>query len=328
MTNLKLPRRQFLHLAAGAAALPAISRITFAQAYPTRPVRIIVGAPAGGPQDIAARLISQWLSEQLGQQFVIENRPGAGTNLGAEAVVRAPADGYTMLLCASPNAINATLYDNLNFNFIRDIAPVASMIRVPLVMEVNLSVPVKTVPEFIAYAKANPGKINMASGGNGSGPHVSGELFRTMTGVDMLHVPYRGDAPALTDLLGGQVHVMFGAMPGSIEHIRAARLRALAVTTAARSEALPDIPTLSEFVPGYEASIWYGIGAPRNTPGEIISKLNKQINAALADPKMKTRLADLGGMPLAGSPAAFGKLISDETEKWAKVIRAANIKPD
>ena len=321
-------RRQILQLGTAVAALPAVSRFAFAQAYPARPVRTIVGAPPGGPQDIIARLISQWLSERLGQQFFVENRPGAATNLGAEAVVRAPPDGYTLLLCASPNAINATLYGNLSFNFVRDIAPVAGIIRVPLIMNVNLAVPAKTVPEFIAYAKANPGKINMASGGNGSGPHVSGELFRTMAGIEMLHVPYRGDAPALTDLLSGQVQIMFGAMPGSIEHVRAGRLRALAVTTAARSPALPDIPTLSEFVPGYEASIWYGIGGPKTMPAEIISKLNNEINAALADPKMKAKLADLGGMPITGSSADFGQLITDETEKWAKVIRAANIKAD
>jgi tripartite-type tricarboxylate transporter receptor subunit TctC len=324
----KLHRRHFIQSTLAAAGLSAVSRVACAQAYPARPVRTIVGSPAGGPQDIVARLFSQWLSERLGQQFIVENRPGAATNLGAEAVVRAPPDGYTMLLCASPNAINATLYDNLGFNFLRDIAPVASTVRVPLVMNVNLSLPAKTVPEFIAYAKANPGKINMASGGSGSGPHVSGELFKVMTGIDMLHVPYRGDAPALTDVIGGHAHVMFGALPGSIEHIRAARLRALAVTTAARSEVLPDIPALSQFVPGYEASIWYGIGAPKNTPAEIISILNAAINAALADPKIQARLADLGGIPLAGSPADFGRLIAGETEKWAKVVKLAGIKPE
>ena len=297
---MKLPRRKFLHLAAGAAALPAVSRVAWAQAYPTRPVRIIVGLPPGGATDIVARLIGQWLSERLGQPFVIENRPGAGTNIGTEAVVRAPPDGYTLLLVGRRNAINATLYDKLNFNFIRDIAPVAGIIRVPLVMVVNPSVPAKTVPEFIAYAKANPGKINMASAGIGTPGHVAGELFKMMAGVDMVHVPYRGAAPALTDLLGGQVQVMFGTTVSSIEHIRAGKLRALAVTTATRSEALPDIPTVGEFVPGYEASAVFGIGAPRNTPAEIVDKLNKEINAALADPKIKARLADLGGAVLAG----------------------------
>ena len=323
---MDLLRRHILQFGLAAAAAPAISRLALGQAYPARPVRTIVGAPAGGPQDIIARLTCQQLSERLGQQFFIENRPGAATNLAAEAVVRAPSDGYTLLLCASPNAINATLYDNLSFNFIRDIAPVASITRVPLVMNVNLLVPAKTVPEFIAYAQANPGKINMASGGNGSGPHVAGELFTTMAGIRMLHVPYRGDAPALTDLLAGQVQVLFGAMPGSIAHIRAGRLRALAVTTATRSDALPDIPTVSESVPGYEASIWYGVGAPKNTPTEIVGKLNNEVNAALADAKMKARLGDLGGAVLGGSPADFGKLIAAETEKWGKVVRAASIK--
>ena len=278
--------------------------------------------------DIVARLIGQWLSERLGQPFIIENRPGAGSNIATEAVVRAPPDGYTLLLVGPPNAINATLYDKLNFNFIRDIAPVASIVRVPNVMVVNPSVPAKTVPEFIAYAKANPGKINMASAGIGSSAHVAGELFKMMTGVDMVHVPYRGAAPALTDLLGGQVQVCSPRMPASIEYIKAGKLRALAVTTATRSEALPDVPTVGEFVPGYEASSWYGVGAPKNTPAEIVDKLNKEINAALADPKIKARLADLGGTALAGSPADFGKLIADETEKWGKVIRAANIKPN
>jgi tripartite-type tricarboxylate transporter receptor subunit TctC len=325
---MKLPRRQFLHLAAGAAALPAVSRVARAQAYPTRPVRLIVGFAPGGGVDITARLIGQWLSERLGQQFLIENRPGAGTNIATEVVVRAPADGYTLLLAASPAAINATLYDKLNFNFIRDIAPVAGIMRVPNVMVVNPSVPAKTIPEFIAYAKANPGKINMASGGVGGPSHVSGELFNMMAGVNMIHVPYRGVAPALTDLLGGQVQVTFATMPSSIEYIRAGKVRALAVTTATRSEALPDIPTVTDFVPGYEASAWYGIGAPRNTPVEVIDKLNREINAGLADPRMKSRLADLGGTVLAGSPADFGKLIADETEKWGNVIRALNIKAD
>jgi tripartite-type tricarboxylate transporter receptor subunit TctC len=318
-----------LHLAAGAATLPAVSRFAWAQAYPTRPVRIIVSFPPGGPSDIMARLMGQYLSERLGQPFVIENRPGAGGNIGTEAVVRAPADGYTLLLAMVPNAINASMYERLNFNFIRDIAPVAGIVRTPNVMEVNPSLPVRTVPEFIAYAKANPGKINMASGGNGTSQHVAGELFKMMTGIDMLlHVPYR-DAPlALTDLIGGQVQVMFDPMPSSIEHIRTGKLRALAVTTAARSDALPEVPTVGDFVPGFEASFWAGVGAPRNTPAEIIDKLNKEINAGLLDAKITARLRDLSGTVLAGSPADFGKLINDETEKWAKVIRAANIKPE
>ena len=326
--TMKLPRRQFLHLTAGAAALSAVSHFAWAQAYPTRPVRLVVGFPPGGGTDITARLIGQWLSERLGQQFVIENRPGAGSNIATEGVARAAADGYTLLLVSTAHAINATLYDRLNYNFLRDIAPVAGIIRAPNVMEVNSSLPPKSVSEFIAYAKANPGKVNYASGGNGTAQHLSGELFKMMTGVVMVHVPYRGDAPALTDLIGGQVQVMFGSIPPSVEHIRAGKLRALAVTNATRSEALPDIPTVSDFVPGYEASAWYGIGAPRNTPAEIVDKLNKEINAALSDPKIKTRLADLGGTVLSGSPADFGKLIADETEKWGKVIRAANIKPE
>jgi tripartite-type tricarboxylate transporter receptor subunit TctC len=286
-----------------------------------------VGFPPGGGTDIIARLIGQWLSERLGQQLVIENRPGAGSNIATEGVVRAAADGYTLLLVSAAHAINATLYDRLNYNFLRDIAPVAGVIRVPNLMEVNPSLPPKSVPEFIAYAKANPGKVNYASGGNGTAQHLAGELFKTMTGVDMVHVPYRGDAPALTDLIGGQVQVMFGNMPSSIEHIRAGKLRPLAVTTAARSEALPDLPPVGDFVPGYEASTWQGLGAPGNTPAEIVDKLNKEINAALSDPKIKARLADLGGTVLSGSPADFGRLIADETEKWGKVIRAANIKP-
>jgi len=325
---MMLRRRQFLHLAAGAAALPVVSSVAKAQPYPIRQVRIVVAAAAGGPTDIVARLMSQWLSERLGQQFIVENRPGGSNNIGTETVVRSPADGYTLLLVNSVNAINATLFDKLNYNVIRDIAPVGGIIRVPNVMEVNLSVPAKTVPEFIDYAKANPGKLNMASGGNGSPGHVSGELFKIMAGVDMLHVPYRGSAPALTDLLGGQVQVMFDTTPASIQYIRAGNVRALAVTTATRWEGLPDLPTVSEFVPGYEASGWYGVGAPRHTPAEIVNKLNKEINAALADPKMKARLADLGGTPLIGSPADFGKLIAEETEKWAKVVRAADIKVD
>ena len=325
---MKLPRRKFLHLAAGAAALPAVSRVARAQAYPTRPVRIIVPFAPAGSADIVARLIGQWLSERLGQPFVIENRPGAGTNIGTEAVVRAPADGYTLLLVGSSSAINATLYDKLTFNFIRDIAPVASIIRQPNVMLVNPSVPAKTVPEFIAYAKADPGKINMASAGNGSSSHVFGELFKMMAGVNIVHVPYRGGAPALTDLLGGQVQATFVPVPASIEYVRAGKLRALAVTTTTRSDALPDIPTVGDFVRGYEASGFVGLGAPKNTPAEIIEKLNKEINAALADPKIKARLADLGGTVLPDSPAEFGKLVADETEKWGKVIRAANIKPE
>jgi tripartite-type tricarboxylate transporter receptor subunit TctC len=325
---MKLPRRNFLHLAAGAAALPAISRFAWAQAYPTRPVRVIVGLTAGGGADIMARLIGQWLSEHLGQQFVIENRPGAATNIATEAVVRAPPDGYTLLLVNAPAAINATLYEKLNFNVIRDIAPVASISRVPNVMVVHPSFPAKTVPEFIAYAKANPGKISMASPGIGSPQHVAGELFKMMTGLNMQHVPYRGATPALTDLFGGQVQVFFATTPASIEYIKAGTLRPLGVTSATRWEGLQDLPTISDFVPGFEASSWYGFGAPRNTPTEIIDKLNKEVNAALADPKMKARLSDLGGAVLPGSPADFAKLIADETEKWAKVIRAANIKAE
>jgi tripartite-type tricarboxylate transporter receptor subunit TctC len=322
---MKLPRRQFLRLAAGAVALPALSRLASAQTYPSRPVHLIVGYAPGGGTDIAARLIGQWLSERLGQPFVIENRSGAGGNIGTETAVHAPPDGYTLLLVSLANATNATLYDKLNYNFIRDIAPVAGIIRVPNVMEVNPAVPVKTVPEFISYAKANPGKVNMASAGNGSPPHVAGELFKMMAGVNMQHVPYRGGGAALADLLGGQVQVTFESTSSSIEYIRSGRLRALAVTTSTRSEALPDIPTLSDFVPGYEASSWYGIGAPKNTPADIIDKLNKEINAGLADPMIKARFADLGGMALSGSPADFGKLIAGETQKWSKVIRAANI---
>ena len=325
---MKLPRRKFLHLTAGAAALPAVSRVAWAQTYPTRPVRWIVGYPPAGATDIAARLMGQWLSDRLGQPFVIENRPGASGNIGTEAVVNAPPDGYTLLLVNAGNAINATLYEKLKYNLTRDIAPVAGIIRVPLVMQVNPSVPVKTVPEFIAYAKANPAKLNMASAGNGTPQHVSGELFKIMAGVNMTHVPYRGSAPALTDLLGGQVQVVFDTTLASIEYIRAGRLRPLAVTTATRLEALPEIPTVSDFLPGYEASGWYGVGAPKDTPTEIVDKLNKEINAALANPKIKAQLADLGGIVLALSPAEFGKLIADETEKWGKVIRAANIKPE
>ena len=299
-----------------------------AQTYPTRPVRLIIGYPPGGSADITARLLGQWLSERLGQPFVIENRPGASTNIATEAVVRAPPDGYTLLLVAPANAINATLYEKLNFNFIHDIAPVAGIIRFPNVMVVNPSVPAKTVPEFIAYAKANPGRLNMASSGNGSTIHVSGELFKMMTGVNMVHVPYRGGAPALTDMISGQVQVMFDNVPTSIEFIRAGKLRALAVTTATRSEVLPDLPTVADFVPGYEASAWYGVGVPKGTPDDIIDKLNKEINAILAEPKPKARLADLGASLLAGSSADFGKLVADETEKWGKVVKFSGAKPD
>jgi tripartite-type tricarboxylate transporter receptor subunit TctC len=323
---MQLLRRQFLHLPAGAATLSAVSRFAWAQPYPSRPVHIIVGFAAGGSVDIVARLMGQWLSERFGQPFITDNRPGAGSNVGTEAAVRARPDGYTLLLVAPANAIDATLYDNLNFNFIRDIAPVAGIIRVPDVMVVHPSVPAKTVPEFIAYAKANPGKINMASAGIGTAVHLSGELFKMMTGIDMVHVPYRGTSPAITDLLGGQVQVMFATMPATIPHIRSGKLRALAVTTKTRSAVLPDIPTVGDFVPGYEASSWYGVGAPKNTPAEVIDKLNREVDAGLADPKMKARLAELGGTALTGSPAEFGKLIADETEKWGKVIRAAHIK--
>jgi len=327
-TVMKLPRRNFLHLAAGAAALPSVSCFAWAQAYPTRPVRIIVPFTPAGSTDIVARLMGQWLSERLGQQFVIENRPGSGGNIGTETVVRASADGYTLLMVGGWNAINATLYDKLSFNFIRDIAPVAGINREPYVIAVHPSVPAKSVLEFIAYAKANPGKVSMASAGIGTPGHVSGELFKMMAGVNMVHVPYRGAAPALADLLAGQVQVGFTTIGAVIEHIRTGKLRALAVTTATRSEALPDLPTVGEFVRGYETSNWFGVGAPKATPAEIVDKLNKEINAALADPKMQARLADFGGTPLIVSPADFGKLIADETEKWAKVIRAANIKAE
>jgi tripartite-type tricarboxylate transporter receptor subunit TctC len=325
---MKLPRRKFLHLAAGGAALPFAPHIARAQAYPARPGRIVVGFAAGGPADIVARLIGQWLSERLGQSFIIDNRPGAGGNLGTELVIRAPADGYTLLLVATPNATNATLYDKLNFNFIRDIVPVASTHRAPYVMEVNPAVPAKTVPEFIAYAKANPGKMNMASAGIGSAQHISGELFKMMTGVNMIHVPYRGAASALTDLIGGQVQFMVDVMSASVEHIRAGKLRALAVTTRTRSEALPELPTVGDFVPGYEASGWAGLGAPRNTPIEIIDQLNKAINASLTDPKSKERLAQLGIVPMPMTPTEFGKFIADETEKWGKVVKFADMKPE
>ena len=325
---MKTARRRFLHLAAVATALLAVSGVARAQGYPTRPVRLIVGFAAGQAIDITTRLMGQWLSERFGQQFIIENRPGAGGNLGTEAVVRAPPDGYTLLAVGSNNMINATLYEKLNFNFIRDIAPVASIARVPHVMEVHPSFPAKKVPEFIAYAKANPGKVSFASAGNGSVAHVTGELFKMMTGVNMLHIPYRGAAPALTDLLGGQVHVMFDNMPSSIEHIRAGRLRPLAVTSTTRLEELPDIPTMGEFVPGFETSAWGGIGAPKNTPAEIIDALNRETNAALADPKMQARFADLGGQVLALSPSEYARRITEETDKWAKVIKFAGAKPD
>jgi tripartite-type tricarboxylate transporter receptor subunit TctC len=324
----KLPhRRQFLHLAAGAAALPFAPHVARAQAYPSRPVHIIVGFPPGGGTDIFARLMGQWLSERLGQPFIIENRVGATGNIATEAVVRAPPDGYTLLMVLATNAINATLYDKLNFNFIRDIAPVASVNRVPQVIDVHPSVPLRTVPELIAYAKANPGKLNMGS--PIAGPqHVAGELFKMMTGINLVNVPYRGGAPAVADLVGGQVQVMFDVLTESIEFIRAGRLRPLAVTTAVRSEALPDLPTVGDFVPGYEASAWFGIGAPRDTPAGIIEKLNKEINAGLADPRMKARFADLGATVFMGSPADFAKFIADETEKWGKVVKFAGMKPE
>jgi tripartite-type tricarboxylate transporter receptor subunit TctC len=325
---MKLSRRSFLALAASAATLPAMSRAAWAQTYPTRPVHLIAPFAAGGPNDTTARLIGQWLSERLGQTFVIENRTGAGGNIGTDAVVRAPADGYTLLLVSSSNAVNATLYDKLGYNFIRDIAPVAGIISVPNIMVVNPSVPAKSVPEFIAYAKANAGKINMATSGNGSTTHISGELFKELTGVDLVAVAYRGGGPALIDLLGGQMQVMFEPSIAVIEHVRAGQLRALGVTTAARMDLLPDVPTIGEFVPGYEASQWYGIGVPKDTPADVIARLNREINAGLADPKMKARLVDLGGVPTPMTPAGFGKLIADETEKWGKVIKAGNIKPE
>jgi tripartite-type tricarboxylate transporter receptor subunit TctC len=325
---MKLPRRQVLYLAAGAAALQTVARIAWSQTYPSRPVRLIAPAPPGGPIDISARLIGQWLSERLGRPFTVENRPGAGVNIGTEAAARAPADGYTLVLVSAGNAINATLYEKLNYNFIRDIAPVAGFYRVPLVMEVNPSVPAKTVPEFIAYAKANPGKLNMGSAGIGSPQHVAGELFKMMTGVDMVHVPYRGVGPALTDLLGGQMQVMFDSPPASIEHIRAGTLRALGVTAAMPLDVLPDTPIVGNFVPGFEASAWYGVGVPKGAPAEIIDKLNKEINAALGDPSMKRRLADMGGTALGGSPADFGKFIVVETEKWGKVVKFSGAKLD
>ena len=323
---MKLPRRKLLHLAACAAALPAVPRIVYGQTYPSRPVRIIVPFAAAGPNDIIARALGQWLSERLGQSFVIENRPGAASNIGTEVVVNAAPDGYTVLMVSSPHAINATLYEKLHFNFIRDIAPVAGIMRIPNVMVVAQEFPVRSVPEFMSYAKANPGKLNFASSGVGASNHMSGELFKAMTGIEMMHVPYRSSGPALTDLFGGQVQVMFDAMTSTIEHIKANRLRPLAVTSAAQSALLPETPVMSDFVPGYEVSNWFGLGMPKNTPEEIVNVLNKAVNDALADPTLKVRLANLGGTTIPGSPADFGKLIADETEKWAKVIRAANIK--
>jgi tripartite-type tricarboxylate transporter receptor subunit TctC len=325
----QLKRREFITLLGGAAALPSISRFAWAQAYPTRPVRVIVPFAPAGTTDIAARLMGQWLSERLGQQFVIENRPGASTTIGTEAVVRAPADGYTLLLVGTPSAINTTLFESkLNYNFLRDIVPIASIFRVPNVMVVHPSVPAKTVPEFIAYAKANPGKINVESPGTGTSSHLAGELFKLMTGVNMVHIQYRGNGPALIDLLAGQVQVGFDTMPASIEYIRAGKLRALAVCTVTRSHALPDLPTVAEFVPGYESSGYFGFGAPAKTPAEIIHKLNKEINAGLVDRKLKAQLADLGGIILGGSPGDFRTLVAEETEKWGKVVRTANIKPN
>ena len=323
-----MQRRRLLHLAATAMSSLAIPRFAKAQAYPTRPVRLIVNVAAGGGVDIVARMIAQWLSNRLGQPFVVENRPGAGGNIGTEAVVRAPADGYTLLIVVAANAINVTLYDKLNFNFIRDIAPISEIYRTPLVMVVNPLFPAKAVPEFIAYAKANPGKINMASAGNGTVQHVAGELFKMMTGVNMVHVPYREGVASLTDLLGGQVQVMFHTTGASISYIRAGQLRPLAVTTMTRQDVLPEIPTVGEFVPGYEASGWIGIGAPRNTPAEIIDRLNNEINAALADPKIRERIADLGNTTTGGSPGDFVRLIADETDKWAKVVRFSGAKAD
>jgi tripartite-type tricarboxylate transporter receptor subunit TctC len=325
---MKLPRRKFLHLAAGAAALPAMSRIARAQAYPTRPVRLLVGFAPAGTTDIHARLIAQWLSERLGQQFIVENRVGAGGNLATEAVVRAAPDGYTLLEASAADAWNATLYSNLKFNFIRDIAPVASISKGMNVLLVHPTLPVKSIPDLIAYTKTNPGKVIVASAGVGSSPHISWELFRAMTGTEMLHVPYRGGGPALTDMLAGQAQVYFGALGSSIEYVKSGNLRALAVTGATRSDALPDIPSVGEFVPGYEASGWQGIGAPRNTPTEIVGKVNKEVNAVLADPKMKARLADLGSTAFVNSPADFGKFIAEFTERWGKIIRSANIKAD
>jgi tripartite-type tricarboxylate transporter receptor subunit TctC len=325
---MKFQRRRFLQLAAGAAVLPAVSTIAAGQAYPARPIRLIIGYTPGGSADLTARLMGQWLSERLGQPFVIENRPGGGTNIATEAVVRAPPDGYTFLLAAPANAINATLYDKLNFNFLRDVEPVAGIIRFPNVVVVNPQVPVKTIPELIAYAKANPGKLNMASSGNGSTIHMSGELFKMLTGTHMVHVPYRGGAPALTDMISGQVQVMFDNIPTCAEHVKSGKLRGLAVTSTTRSEVLPDLPTVADFLPGYEASAWYGIVAPKNTPVDIIDTLNKATNAVLADPAAKKRFAELGAILLPGSAADFGKLLADETEKWGKVVKFSGAKVD
>ena len=326
---MKLPhRRQFLHLAAGAAALPAVARVARGQSYPSRPVHWIVGYTPGGGNDIFARLMGQWLQERLGQPFVIENRPGAGSNIATEAVVNARPDGYAILLANFANASNASLYANLKFNFIRDIAPIAGIVRVPNIMLVNQSLPVKTIPEFIAYAKANPGKISMASAGIGSTGHLAGELMKMMAGIDFVHVPYRGNAPAITDLLSGQVQILFASLPSSIEYVRAGKARGLAVTTAMRAAVAPDLPAIAEFVAGYEVSSWYGIGAPRNTPSDVIDTLNKAVNVGLADPRLKKQLDDQGGIEMAGTPADFGRLIADETEKWAKVIKFAGIKAD
>jgi tripartite-type tricarboxylate transporter receptor subunit TctC len=325
---MKLLRRRFLQLAAGAAALPAVARIARAQAYPSRPVRIIVPFAAAGPNDIIARVLGRWLSERLGQPFVIENRPGAATNVGTEAVVNATPDGYTILMASSPHAINATLYEKLHFNFMRDIAPVAAIMRAPNVMVVSQTFPAKSVPEFISYAKANPGRLNFASSGVGASNHMSGELFNILTGIEMAHVPYRSSGPALTDLLGGQVQVMFDAIASTIEYLKADKLRPLAVTSAPRSALIPETPVMSDFVPGYEVSNWFGLGMPRNTPAEVINALNVAVNEGLADSKLKGRLADLGGTTLPGSPADFGKLIADETEKWGNVIRTAHIKQE
>jgi tripartite-type tricarboxylate transporter receptor subunit TctC len=325
---MRLARRQFLHLSGGAIALPIVSRTAWAQAaYPNRPVHIISGFAAGGGVDITARLIGQWLSERLGQNFVIEDRPGADGNIGTEFVVNAAPDGYTLLLATVPNAVNATLYPNLKFNFIRDIAPVSGVIRVPMVALVNPSVSATTIPEFIAYAKSNPGRVNMASAGTGSAPHMAGELFNAMAGIKLVHVPYRGQGPALADLLGGQVQVFFATSPGTIDYIRTGKLRALAATTTTRAEVLRDLPTIANYVPGYDASQWYGVGAPARTPPEIVDKLNREINAAFADPGMKTRFTDIGGEVLPGSPSDFGKLIAEETEKWAKIVKFAGITP-
>ena len=323
---MKLIRRRLLYLACAGVAAPAISRIAWSQSYPARPVRLVVGFAPGGTTDIVARLVGQWLSERLGQSYIIENRPGAASNLAAESVASTSPDGHTLLMVTTTNAINAALYDKRNFNFIRDIVSVAGIVRAPNVMEVHPSVPARSVTEFIGYARANPGKISMASAGIGTPAHVAGELFKMMAGVDLVHVPYRGAAPALNDLLGGHVQVQFDALPSSIEHIRGGKLRALAVTTTARSGALPDVPTVGEFLPGYEASGWFGVGAPRNTPASIIERINAEINAALADSGIATRLAEIGGTTLPGSPADFGKVIADDTEKWGKVVRAANIK--